>query len=75
MDPLSAALMTFGVVLLASSWIYLIIVSFENDYNWGICSVFVPVLSYIYACFAWQKAKAPLSLAVWGWAAVILALL
>jgi len=55
MDPFSAVALGFGIVLLLTSWIYLGFVSFEDDYTWGLCTVFLPALSYIYACFAWDK--------------------
>lgn len=73
MESISATLVTFGAVLLLASWIQLIIVSFEEDYTWGLCSVFLPPFSYFYSLFAWQKAKSCIWLAVLGcallWAA------
>lgn len=49
--------MTFGVILLVSSWFYLIMISFQNDFGWGLCSIFLPMISYVYACFVWNKGK------------------
>ncbi len=57
MDPVSAVLVTFGVILLVISWFYLIMISFQDDFGWGLCSIFLPAISYIYACFAWNKGK------------------
>ncbi len=74
MDPISATLMTFGVILLGISWIYLIFVSFEDDFSWGLCAIFLPLLAYIYACFRWNKTQASLWTAAGGWAAILLAL-
>lgn len=74
MDPVSATLMTFGVGLLLVSWVYLICVSFTEDFNWGLCTVFIPVLSYIYACFVWKKTQGALVTAGLGWVAIIAAL-
>lgn len=74
MEPISATLMTFGIILLAISWIYLMFIAFEADFGWGICTVFIPVLSYLYACFAWKKTQGSLWLAIGGWAAILLAL-
>jgi hypothetical protein len=72
MDPISAALVTFGVLLLLISWIYLMFISFEADFSWGLCTVFVPPLSYIYACFTWSKTKAALWMAILGWVLIII---
>ncbi len=66
MEPLSAAYMMFGIVLLAASWVLLLIVSFREDYNWGLCTVFVPPLSYLYSFFSGEKAKESVGLAVLG---------
>lgn len=74
MEPISATLMTFGVILLITSWIYLMIVSFEEDFSWGLCSVFIPVLAYLYACFNWRKTQGVLATAALGWVAILLAL-
>ena len=74
MEPISAVLMTFGVILLAFSWIYLIFISFEDDFGWGLCAIFVPVLAYIYACFNWKKAQGVIAAALLGCAVIILAL-
>ncbi len=75
MEPISAVLVTFGVILLLTSWIYLMIISFKADFSWGLCAVFVPVLAYIYAFFDWKKTQGALATAGIGWAAIIFALL
>ncbi len=67
MEPLSAAFMAFGVVLLVASWVLMLVVSFRNDYNWGLCTLFLPPLAYFYGLFSWEKAKEPISLSVLGW--------
>lgn len=74
MDPISAFAMTTGVVLLLISWFYLIIISFKNDYNWGLVSIFLPVLAYIYAFFDWKKTQSVIWCAGLGWALIIFAL-
>ncbi len=71
MEPVSALLMTFGVVLVAISWFYLMFVAFEDDFNWGLCTVFLPPLSYLYACLNWNKVKGVLGLAILGWVLII----
>lgn len=74
MDPFSATAMTFGVCLLLVSWIYLMIIAFQTDYTWGLVTVFLPVLAYIYAFFEWQKTQAVIWSAVIGWVLIIFAL-
>ncbi len=74
MDPFSAFTMTFGIILLLSSWVYLGFVAFEKDFSWGLCTIFLPVLGYLYAFFSWEEGKAPLALAGLGWLCVLLAI-
>lgn len=57
MEPVSATLFTFGVVLLVFSWIYLISASFKEDFSWGLVSLFLPPLSYLYVCINWSKVQ------------------
>lgn len=73
MEPVSAALLTFGGAILLVSWIMLIIYSFQDDFTWGLFSLFLPPLGYFYGLFRWSKAKAPILAAVLGWILVILA--
>lgn len=74
MDPVSAAFLMFGLVLLLASWIQLIIISFNNDYSWGMTSIFLPPISYIYGFFAWDKSKSAMIMAFGGWILVLLSL-
>ncbi len=71
MEPVSATLITFGVILLAFSWFYLMFVSFEEDFSWGLCAIFLPPLAYLYACFNWSKTQSILLLAVLGWILIL----
>lgn len=73
MDPLSAALTTFGIAILLASWIMLIIYSFREDMTWGLCSLFLPPVSYLYGLFHWSKANEPVLFALLGCALLILA--
>lgn len=73
MEPISATLMTFGVVLLVVSWIYLIFLSFEDDFTWGLCAVFLPFVAYFYAAIHWRRAQGVLGAAALGLAAILLA--
>lgn len=73
MEPLSAALVTFGIAILFSSWVMLIIASFRDDFTWGLSSVFVPPVAYFYGLFRWQKANDALLLAGLGWLLIFFA--
>jgi hypothetical protein len=66
MDPISSLLVFFGAATLLISWVYMIIISFRNDYAWGFMSVFLPPLSYLYGLFNLGKAWEVLALAVVG---------
>jgi len=73
MEPISAALVTFGLAILLVSWIMLIIASFNEDFTWGLSAVFVPPFAYFYGLFQWQKAKEAILFAALGWALIFLA--
>lgn len=63
MDPITATFTTFGLVLAFLSWVYLMFVAFEHDFSWGLLTVFLPPLAYIYAIAArFRDSKAPLAL-------------
>ena len=49
LEATNAALMTFGLAALLTSWVLLIIVAWKEDYAWGLCTVLLPPLSYLYA--------------------------
>ncbi|MGH1471829.1 MAG: hypothetical protein ACRBCS_11585 [Cellvibrionaceae bacterium] len=74
MDPVSAALMTFGIAILVASWVILLVVSFKEDFSWGLCSVFFPPLAYFYGFFNWAKANDAIKFAILGCVLVFLAL-
>ena len=74
MDAISTTMMTFGIILAVCSWIQLIIVSFDEDYSWGLTSIFLPAISYVYGLYAWEKAKDAWAMAFIGWILVFLAL-
>lgn len=73
MEPISAAFVTFGVVLLLASWIQLLFTSFDDDYTWGLTALFVPPLAYLYGFFSWEKAKASILMAAIGWVLILFA--
>jgi hypothetical protein len=72
MDPLSSVMFVFGLVLLAVSWLLLLQLSFQEDFAWGMATLFVPPLSYLYSCFAWEKSQDLLYAAGAGWVLLIL---
>ena len=66
MEATSAAMVTFGAAALLASWVLLLIVSWKEDYAWGLCTLLLPPLSYGYAIFRPDKAGQALMLAVAG---------
>lgn len=73
MEPMSAALITFGSVILLVSWVLLLITSFKEDITWGLCTLFLPPLSFVYGLFRWSKANEAILLALLGLVLLILA--
>ena len=67
MDATSATLMTFGLATLLTSWVLLLIVSWKEDYAWGLFTLLLPPLSYFYALFRLDKAGQALLVAIVGW--------
>lgn len=66
MDATTATLMTFGLAALLASWVLMIIVAWREDYAWGLCSVLLPPLAYLYGLFRLDKAGQSLLLAIAG---------
>jgi hypothetical protein len=74
MDPTSALLLTVGTFALIGSWIVLMIESWKDDYAWGLCTLLLPPLSYLYGLFRLDRAAESLALAIAGTAMVYLAI-
>ena len=74
MDAATASLLTMGAALLLTSWILLLITSWKEDYAWGLCTLFLPPLSYLYGLARLDKAGEPLLVALVGWIFVWLAI-
>ena len=73
MEATTAAMTTFGVATLLASWVLLLITAWKEDYAWGLCTVLLPPLSYLYALFRLDKAGQPLLVALVGWVLILLA--
>ena len=73
MEAATATLVTFGAAALLVSWILLLIASWKEDYAWGLCTLFLPPLSYLYGLARLDKAGEALLLAVVGWTLIWLA--
>jgi hypothetical protein len=67
MEAASATLMTFGAAALLTSWVLLLIVSWQEDYSWGLCTLFLPPLSYLYGLTRLDKAGQSILVAIAGW--------
>lgn len=74
MDAASATFLTYGAAILLTSWILLLITSWKEDYAWGLCTLFLPPLSYLYALTRLDKAGEAILVAVVGWIFVFLAI-
>jgi len=74
MDPISAVFATFGVILIFAGWVHLIFTSFEDDYSWGLTTLFLPPISYLFACFVWDKTKGAMTLTIIGWLLILVGL-
>jgi len=74
MEAVAATLLTFGIACLLVSWILLLIDSWREDFTWGLCTVLLPPVSYIYALFRLDKAGNAILLAIAGWLLIWLAL-
>ncbi|MFT4824007.1 MAG: hypothetical protein ACI9DH_000791 [Halioglobus sp.] len=73
MEPTTAAMMTFGAAALLTSWVVLLIVSWKEDYAWGLCTLLLPPLSYCYALFQLDKAGQAIIAALIGVGLILLA--
>ena len=73
MDAGTATLVTYGVSLLAVSWVMLLITAWREDYAWGLCTLFLPPLSYLFALSRLDKAGESLPVAVAGWVLILIA--
>lgn len=73
MEAASATMMTFGVAMLLLSWIALLVAAWQEDYAWGLCTLFLPPLSYFYGIARLDKAGEAILLAIGGWALILLA--
>lgn len=67
MEATSSLMMVLGVAALLASWVLLLITSWKEDYAWGLCSLLLPPVSYIYGLFRLDKAGEAMALAVAGW--------
>ena len=73
MDAATATMVTYGAAALFLSWVVLLIVSWQEDYAWGLCTLFLPPLSYFYGLARLDKAGGALGLALFGWILIWLA--
>ena len=74
MEPTIAALSTFGVICLIASWVLMLITSFKEDFTWGLVTLFLPPLSYLYGLFSLEKAGGALFFAIVGMALILIGL-
>jgi hypothetical protein len=71
MDASSATLFTFGLASLLMSWVLLLITSWKEDFTWGLFTLLLPPVSYLYALSQPSKAGAPIVFAIAGWCLIL----
>ncbi|MBT6125776.1 MAG: hypothetical protein HOH70_11320 [Halieaceae bacterium] len=74
MDAGSATFLTYGAAILLTSWVLLLVTAWKEDYAWGLCTLFLPPLSYLYALTRLDKAGEAIVVAVVGWIFIFLAI-
>ena len=74
MEATNAVMLTFGAAALLASWVVLLIESWNEDYAWGLCTLLLPPLSYLYSLGRLDKAGQALLLAAAGWVLIWFAL-
>ena len=73
MEAITAAMVTFGAVALLASRVVLLIASWKDDFTWGLCTLFLPPLSYLYGLTRLDEAGDAILLAIAGWILIWLA--
>ena len=73
MEAAAATMYTCGAALLLASWVLLIIAAWREDYAWGLCSIFLPPLAYLYGLARWDKAGEAILVAALGWVFILIA--
>lgn len=66
MEASDALMMTLGVAALLTSWILLLVVSWKEDYAWGLFSTLLPPVGYFYGLFRLEKAGQTIAVAILG---------
>ena len=67
MEPNNAVFFVFGCAALLTSWVLMLIVSWKEDYAWGLCAVLVPPLAYLFGLTRLDKAWESIAVAAVGW--------
>lgn len=67
MEASNALLMTLGAATLLVSWVMLLIVSWKEDYAWGLFSLLLPPVGYFYSLFRLDKAGQVVLVTLVGW--------
>lgn len=67
MEPISTTLMFFALTILVASWVMLIFAATgSDDFTWGLFSVFLPPLAYLYGLYRWEEAGDSIKAAILG---------
>ena len=73
MEAATATMYTYGAALLLTSWVLLIIAAWREDYAWGLSSLFLPPLAYLYGFARLDKAGEAIVVGILGWVFIFLA--
>ena len=73
MEAATATMYTYGAALLLTSWVLLIIAAWREDYAWGLSSLFLPPLAYLYGLARLDKAGEAILVGILGWLCIFLA--
>lgn len=72
MEASSSFLITLGATSLVVSWLLLLISAFKTEYTWGLFSLLLPPLGYLYALFRLDQAGGAIAFAALGSFLIIL---
>ena len=73
MEATNAVLMVFGLAILLTSWVVLLITAWREDYAWGLSAVLLPPFAYLYGLLRLDKAWESVGLAILGCVLVMMA--
>jgi hypothetical protein len=74
-NSMSVTLLILGLILVVIGGFWLLVVTFQESFLWGIGSLVFPVMSLIFVVLNWDICKSPFLLQVFGLVIAILGIL